>query len=370
MQGILYPSGGGLSQATIIFIILIGVWSIVQEQLAPHRPFTVKMCLIFFLIQVIYFLWSPKQVEGVVNEAIGVVPTIGVLKNISMFFTGFFIFYHYTRKRALSTSQIAIMGLLFFILSIIRFFFGEEMLREETMHEENVNNAAYLVLATIPFIPFIYQYKKLLGYIVILGSVYLIIMGSKRGAVVALFTSILIAFLFYLKELRMSFWKSFFTTLVFLGILAVAYYSYLSNDYLQERVEQTQEIGIGAREMNYQILWNHWLDNSSIPRILLGNGFASSVNVCGNFAHNDWLELLTNMGLLGVLLYAILIGGFIGAAIRIPNMTYRLSFSLFLSVWICRSIFSMGYCSLDNFTATCLAGIVIGTHASYYKNFC
>ena len=39
--------------------------------------------------------------------------------------------------------------------------------------------------------------------------------------------------------------------------------------------------------------------------LLFGFGFASSLSLSGtgNFAHNDWLELLTNYGLLGVVVF-------------------------------------------------------------------
>lgn len=364
MQGIWYPTGDVISQIIIVVLIGVGLFSMLLSMISFRNLFVVKMWFFFFVLQLLYYLISSKYVEGIINEAIGIIPTIGMMKNIAMSTMGFCIFYYYSKKHSISKQIISIIGLVFFILSIIRFSFAENVLAQDSMREDNVNNAAYLVVAAIPFIPFIYRFNKYLGYTAIVFSIYLVIMGSKRGAVVSLFVAVTVAYIFYLVTHRFTLTRIILTTIIFVGIMFVAYYSYMSNEYLQNRIEQTETMGIGMREINYQVLWNHWKDNQSAAIILLGNGFAKTIEVCGNYAHNDWLELLTDNGLFGVAVYLLMIIYFFLFALKISDETYKLSMILFITLWVSKSVFSMGYCSMESFMYTSLAGIIVGNCSS------
>ena len=69
--------------------------------------------------------------------------------------------------------------------------------------------------------------------------------------------------------------------------------------YFNRRVQQTLEGDASGRYSIYSILWDAFLENGS----LFLCGADATIEFAGNFAHNDWLELLINNGLLGIVLY-------------------------------------------------------------------
>ena len=191
----------------------------------------------------------------------------------------------------------------------------------------------------------------------------IVIMSSKRGAIVILLTMLLFSLYYYFKTHKISF-KSIagvFIAVILLG--AVIYNQYESNDYLQRRMEKTSEEGIGTRDLAYSMLFNHWINETNFFKFTFGNGTAQSIEVWGNYAHNDWLELLIDNGVLGVILYAtifISLNRYIRKSKLPPN--YRLAIHLCVIYWLLKSIFSMGYMQETGAILLFLLGIIIGNY--------
>ncbi len=78
-----------------------------------------------------------------------------------------------------------------------------------------------------------------------------------------------------------------------------------TNDYFRFRIEQTLEGESSSRDVIYSQLWSHYLGNDSYLELIFGEGAFYTVNITiGNHkAHNDWLEILIDCGLLGVISY-------------------------------------------------------------------
>lgn len=73
-------------------------------------------------------------------------------------------------------------------------------------------------------------------------------------------------------------------------------------------MENMLEGNVSGRDRIYANIFNGWLDSDNFINLLFGYGFAGSrlLSGSGHFAHNDWLELLSNFGLLGVTIYIVL----------------------------------------------------------------
>ena len=89
------------------------------------------------------------------------------------------------------------------------------------------------------------------------------------------------------------------------------------------------------------------------------------------FAHNDWLELLSNFGLFGVIVYIML---FFAAykLIRNPNWgdtDKRLFMLTVIIMWFLITLFSMGYTSSDGYLKAMLLAYLIGNRnkALFFK---
>ena len=102
-------------------------------------------------------------------------------------------------------------------------------------------------------------------------------------------------------------WKGYLLSFVSIAaVVFLGYRYYLDNEYLQYRLEVAAQGNISGRDIIYSNIWNSWLNSNSF-HFLFGYGFAASIKITGgSFAHNDWLEILSNFGLLGVIIFAVL----------------------------------------------------------------
>ena len=90
-------------------------------------------------------------------------------------------------------------------------------------------------------------------------------------------------------------------------LAAVAYKTFTSNEFMMRRMTSILEGNTSGREALYGAIVTKWYNSNNIWNLLFGFGFASSLEITGgNFAHNDWLELLSNFGLAGIFAYLLL----------------------------------------------------------------
>lgn len=366
MQGMLYPSGSIISQGFLLLFLLIGfVFFVKLIPSIPSNPRFVNIWILFFLMLCFCFLLSPKTVYGSINEAIGTVSTSAQFKGIAMFSLSFFTAYAIARRQQFSDKWIFWIAMIFLAMSVPRFFYQLVTLTEakETESDGVTNNAGYIILSVFPYLALTLKRYKIMTAISALIIITIVIMSSKRGAIVILLTMLLFSLYYYFKTHKISF-KSIagvFIAVILLG--AVIYNQYESNDYLQRRMEKTSEEGIGTRDLAYSMLFNHWINETNFFKFTFGNGTAQSIEVWGNYAHNDWLELLIDNGVLGVILYAtifISLNRYIRKSKLPPN--YRLAIHLCVIYWLLKSIFSMGYMQETGAILLFLLGIIIGNY--------
>jgi len=96
--------------------------------------------------------------------------------------------------------------------------------------------------------------------------------------------------------------------------------------------------------------------------LLFGFGFSASLELSGtgHFAHNDWLELLSNYGLLGVITYLALIVSVFKYALK-PNIKIdnRMMIFAILAIWLITSMISMHYMSGSGYFKAMLLAYLI-----------
>lgn len=118
-----------------------------------------------------------------------------------------------------------------------------------------------------------------------------------------------------------------------------------------------------GRDEIYANIFNAWYNNNSVIHFLFGFGFAGSTALSGVglLAHNDWLELLSNFGLLGVSIYLYF---FYAGYSSIKNQTWndnrKIIMFTILSIWFLTSLFSMGYTSDGGYYRAVLIAFLLG----------
>ncbi|MBO6125094.1 MAG: hypothetical protein J6P55_04455 [Bacteroidaceae bacterium] len=360
LQGIVYPSGSFLSQICLITYLLIGICCTFHSLFLERADALTYTWGTFALMLSLTFLISPPMVHGTINEAIGDISTFSQFKESLSLSLTYFIASHVGRNGTITDKHLFVFGVFFFLLAFLRFHYTGITLEHKFDGSVGVtNNAAYCIVVTLPFLVFIWERSKLLAGILMLISTSLIIFSAKRGAIVCLGASTILALIYYLRKSKFNPTKHI-TAILIVGALGFfAYKSYQSNEYLMHRVEKTGQVGLGERNIAYTMLFDHWNNEQDPIKFFFGNGTAQTVNIWGNFAHNDWLELLIDNGLSGGCIYLAL---FILTYIKIYRSELDFSkkivcYSAFI-IWLCQSIYSMGYSGFDNAILFLLLGLL------------
>ena len=360
LQGILYPSGSFLSQLFLMIYLLIGACCAFNMLFLNKADAQTYAWGAFVLMLSFTYMLSPSIVHGTINEAIGEVSTFLQFKeSLSLSFT-YFIACYAGRNGTISDKQLFYLGLIFFLMSFIRFNYTNTTL--ELKNDGNIgftNNAAYFIVITLPFLVFIYERSKILASVLLIISISLIIIGAKRGAILCLGASILFVLFYYLRKHEFNFTR--YTVVIFIvcSLGLYAFMVYQSNEYLIHRTELTEQTGIGSRNVVYSMLFNHWNNEQDPVKFFFGNGTSQTINICGNYAHNDWLELLIDNGLFGFCIYLLL---FIFMFLKIyrSGMNFKEKIACYCAfiIWFGKAGYSMGYPVFENAILFILLGIL------------
>ncbi len=374
-QGILYPVGTPVSQIILIFIIIWGGVSMLKTMQMRNNPGIIRIFTVFTIVLIVTYLVSPKIVIGSVMEKIGKISTFGQFKDEMGFCFMFFIGFQISKQTHVSKNTFFIIAILLTLLTVINYTYTSIQLVNLTGKEENTVNTAYNFISLLPIYAMAFKYHKKGVMILTVISIFYVILGAKRGAIVCMFASILYTLYWYNKNVNVSTFKKIVSIFLVSILFILAFYWYMQNDYLLDRISYMESNGIGYREIGYSMMFNHWMEYSSILIQLFGNGTAQTVNVWGNYGHNDWLELLIDNGLLGVTVYALVfVFAFYFVIKKISDPILHLAAFLCVLIWFLKTCFSMGYTDLFSGIITFVLGYCIRksilndrTHQFYKK---
>ena len=88
-----------------------------------------------------------------------------------------------------------------------------------------------------------------------------------------------------------------------IATLSVVLFQYMeSSDLMQARAQETLEGNTSGRDYLIKKCLDYYSKASTVEQIF-GGGFTTTWRAAGNMAHNDWVELLVDEGLISVLIY-------------------------------------------------------------------
>ncbi len=180
-----------------------------------------------------------------------------------------------------------------------------------TAGTEGYINSLYFGLCLLPTV---FLNKKLWFQIVVAGVLTVnVALSGKRAALLILLFGFLLPFLTSVSDHQKK--RSINTIiLVFLAVFLV--YNYISTRYdivIFERMDNIIEDGGSGRDKIYEKVWLSFKE-SSILKQLFGHGFnaVSLASFARTSAHNDFLEILYDCGVVGVTAYLWMIIKLIG----------------------------------------------------------
>lgn len=285
----------------------------------------------------------------ILNNATGQV-RYSFLKVIFSSLGPIFAFYDFTKQGLLTERRM--IGWVVFLVAIATIeYYGmmqRKLIELESMgsdREEITNNASYGILGLFPFV-YLLRKKPVLQFVFVGYIMYFVIYGLKRGAIIT--GLLLIVWFIYTvtsnsKKRRRSLIMFLTIILLLFGWNYINRY-YLSSEYFQFRVESTMEGVSSNREWIYATLLQHFRDNQNAIQQLFGEGAYHTETLIGLKAHNDWLELLIDCGVFGVLIYIIYWFCFIRDFIKSKSdyLIFSMLGACFIYTFV-RTLFSMSF---------------------------
>jgi hypothetical protein len=359
-QGLFFGVGSNISQVFLLAILFISLLYFFKAIFTEEKKELFFLFWTFLLLaNVLGFLW-----EGAFSRG----PILEMFKSVLICLLAFYPFYYSSRKGDLKSQNLKIFFLIMLPIVIFQFFRNQkDMISLMEGNDFNVvNNVAYSFISLLPYV-FFFKGKRIMSGILIAIIFGFTIYSSKRGAIIACILGLLLYFYFQFRTMDKQnryIGYTFFFMLLF-GIGAFTVKSLMANEFLITRMTSILEGDLSGRELIYTRLFDYWYNGDTIWDFIFGSGFASSLKIVGIFAHNDWLELLTNFGIFGIIIYLILFYSAVRLSVRkdwLPDK--RILMFTILVLWFFISLVSMWYTSIDGFGQAALLGYLVGSRSS------
>ncbi len=365
LQGIVYAEGSAISQMILLIIMCISAFYFVYVNRKWKVPPFMRVLNLFIVVMTVYgFVLmldpTPVYADFILSEPLS---KSGFLKAIYISLLPVYVMYYCTKRGELSASTIRVITCVLLISVTLTYFREqEELLRRAiergSRQEEFTNNTGYQFLALFPLL-FFFQRRPIVQYVLMAYIFVFIILGLKRGAIV-IGAVCLLWFLYRMLQSTQTGRRRWLVVLLTVIVLCVGgkylLDFYETSEYFQRRVEDTIMGNSSGRDTLYARLWDYYRQETTIGQFFFGNGAMSTVRLVGNYAHNDWLELLICQGLLGAGIYALyfmtLFMQFLSFR-RKDSVCYNILGMLLLIMFV-SSVFSMSYNSLSLSVTICL----------------
>lgn len=339
-QASLFPGASIIGQVLIFLILFIGLKNLVNSLMDPSLlPVCTKWILFMLIVLTISYILSPKTVNSILLSNTS---TLGQFKNMLAFFLPVFTGFQIGLHKQLTSKQWTIIAIIIFAIAISSFYEAKAKALQIKNLEETTNNSGYIFLYILPFMPLILKKYKVITITILSACFIFVMVSAKRGAIICMACMSIYLLWWYLNKRRISFGTIATISLLIIVLIIGVDYIFTENDYLQQRFEATLDGNASGRDYLYARLWDAWL-NADLITQLFGRGIAQTVTVVGNYAHNDWLELLTDVGLCGTIIYLMLILTLLKFRKNIQTKSpERAAFMLVIILWLIKTVFSMG----------------------------
>lgn len=361
LQGTLYESGSLISQGILSIVLLMSVINVIkviaQRGLCGYLKGLNVLLIMFTVYGVISMVFTPT----IYGSGGYTTNSFNYLKVIYLSLLPIYSFYYYAQKGKLDEKNLKVWVILFFMLAIVRYYTEQATRLMEIYGDETTNNSGYTILSLIPLIVY-WREKPTLQYILLAVAMVFILMAMKRGAI--LIGALCVIWFLYQSfknsNRKTKIWVFVLTVLVIAAGIYAVQYMLESSAYFVSRLEQTKDGNSSNRDVIYNSFWNYYLNETSVLQSLFGQGADASLKVFGAYAHNDWLEILINNGLIGAIIYLVYWIRFYKEWRNSKgNSVVFMVFGLTLLIYFVSTLFSMSYNGMSTY-ATCGFGYALG----------
>ena len=269
-----------------------------------------------------------------------------------------FPFYVFSKKGYVKESSFSFWIVVFALATLLAFILtSRQMIFASTSgRTEFTNNQGLVFISIVPLL-FLVKNHKMYQYVLLMILTVLSLLSMKRSAMV-LSLALVIWFLgFSLKQ--SSNWRrivAISSAIIFL-ILGAVFIDRLYNtsSYFRGRVEATLEGNSSGRDEIANDLLRYFNHEATFSQQIFGSGADATLDITYNYAHNDWLEILINQGIIGVLVYLYYWLLFFKQWRRFNRGSpLHAAFGALIIILLFETLFSMSYGAMSSYTTLCL----------------
>lgn len=356
-QGILFE-GTWFTSLSGVYVLFYGLINFFIVLRSKSHPF-IFTCISYFMYWTL-FIWLlfPKY-YNFQGESIS---TTTMLQYIIMVCCASFSFYRISKFQLLGDIPLKcftiVLGCLF-VYNILHF--DVTTLDAGEYNYSSANNKSYLLAALFPFYLLFWK-NKIVMFSMMIASMIFVIFLLKRGTMLCVASFLILTLYFSYKEAGASKKKLrvWVMRILVISFLCAAVYAisniYQDNEIIQARLGQDSS----GRDIIYSKILKTWL-NSNLLNLIIGYGPFSTIPLIGIYAHNDWLEILLDFGLVGMIIYLMITLVLLKKhCLDRQNYQYKTSFIICLLYIIIRSSFSMCIYELETILVFGFLGYTIG----------
>lgn len=331
----------------------------------PQRRFGLKTVASLYAASVVFSCFV-SNVDGDFFQML-----IDIIKNtewVIVFALAYYVGFKYKSlgffTNTISYILLPVIYVLYYLVLTRTFFIGEE---------QGYRDAIFPVLMLTPFA---LLHNSKLKFVHLVISLALVLISAKRSAIIAVVLASLVYFIITMssggKKQAAKRLKIIIQFVIIVGILY-----YLSTKGLfgigLERFRAIPDDSGSGRDLIYGPLLESF-EQSPIWQQLFGHGTGSTKAVVGKFAHNDFLQVLYDYGVISLALFTAIYFGFIRMAFKMRHKVaeFREEYSVYiynLIVFIVIGFFNCFVSSPHVFSASILCfGYIIGRFYSLDQN--
>lgn len=351
LQGLLYEEGTMVSQLMLGLNLGLSIFFAVKVYLRKDLPLYFKGLGALLLMFTIYgALIIAEGRSFYVEMSNTIVEPSRYLQGIYISLLPLFPMYWFARNGLFPERKMRIWTILLLLSSTAIYIkMGLDAVTKMNVLDvsEVTNNGGYAILYMFPAL-YLLTKNKIVQYGMLAYIIILVVLSMKRGALLCCG----ICTIFYLIQSFKSASRKYRVLLlvaisVFALISIVVLMAVLKdNMYLMKRIEATMDGESSNRDNLYTQMLNY-LVSQDIFHMLVGNGANSSLRISENYAHNDWLEIALNQGLLGISIYVFYFICFYRTAKAAAEKKIRNALYAMLIMIIVPTFFSMSYNAMN-----------------------
>lgn len=324
----------------------------------PFPAIVWRFSFVLLSLYCVYMNWREYRLDGIEQSIL-----LFVFLNLLYFFVGHFwlvpsttqigntlyallafIAFSYLGKKEILTPKFIIAAAVLIIsVAIPSFYHAQRLALTQLISgaEDTAINASVIFLMLLPLVLIVRS--RMISLILFCVCLLFLITGAKRGNIVSAIIPATLYIWVLFKENRGSFFRMLLFIVASIGIAIWLKDMVLADEYLLSRYEDTLEGRSSGRDTIYFMMWNLWYGSDSIIEILFGYGFDGTISIIHKRAHNDWLEILVDFGLIGIFCYISVFISFAKLFFKMRNEYMRNVLLSIISIWLFKTLFSMGF---------------------------